>query len=452
MPTKDESGQRRTSVYWIEETTASDGTPQAPTDPTLNLWSKTVQVEGGESSGEYEESIGLGQVVAGDKHHQVESHERTVTYELYRFPEDNSGNVQDPFAFAAKRDIDNQLLSTISLLKVVERDSVVPDNSVHARYFSDLGNTHPGTDPGAESRASRLELYGRGGRPGDVEMSASPGDSAVITVEYPMQFNKVRKYQFDQPDSSNNWIHVRSDDSTDTDVTVTIEETDGSNQEQVTLDSSDAQNAVATSNEFSSVRVHVDDTHSGTIEVYDDDGSVGTSPGAPGILLGYIRGSSDYEGVADDSGVPIIGSNGTIETESAFSGSGISAIKSGGTWDGSAAAQQIMGSTITCANNLEQFQPAGTFAADIKPGQLEAEAECTVYGETESVDKFDDHIYGREGEFVVPTPAGDIAFPRAYVAEGGSTEQEAGTAVMQVEVLFRALEPDSGDPVEFRPA
>ncbi len=39
-----------------------------------------------------------------------------------------------------------------------------------------------------------------------------------------------------------------------------------------------------------------------------------------------------------------------------------------------------------------------------------------VYGETESTDKFGDHIEGREGELRVPAAKGDIVFPRAYVS------------------------------------
>lgn len=446
MPTTDESGLRRTATYWIAESETTDGTPVTPTDPDFRLWSRTVRSESGESSAEYEESLGLGDSVATDAHHNVESHERTITYELCRFPVDSGGNVQDPFAYGGLRDIDNQLETTLSHLKVVEQASIVPANTVHYRYFDELGNVHPATNPGASSLSSRTETYGRGGMPDEPELTANPGDSAVITVEMSMMFAEVRQYQIDQPNAE--YIHVRSTNSGDTGATVALETVDGTQSATLTLDSTDATIAVATAATFDSLRVHVPDEVAGTIEVYGDDGSGTGAAGNPAQLLTYLRGTDTYNGVDSDTGVPLVGA-GSFEAESALP-EAISASASAGSWDGSPAAQQIMGSTITLSNNLEDLSPAGSYAADIKPGQLEPECESTVYGETESAEFFADHLTGREGELRIPTTRGDIVFPRAYVSEGGSTEQEAGAAVMQVEVVFRGLQPvDGSAPVEF---
>lgn len=447
MSATDESGLRRTETYWVTEVTDANGNPETPADPAFNLWSKTISNEGGESSAEHEESLGLGDAVATDKYHSVESHERTITYELCRFPEDGSGNAQDPFYYASKRDIDNKIESTLSHLKIVKRASILENNTVHHKYINEMGNTHPNTDTGVSGgRSSRTEVYGRGGVPGEPELTANPSDNATIEVEFGIQFAEVRSYQIDQPNSE--YIHVRSTSSDDTELPVELETVDGSTSESLTLDSSDATTAVATSSTMDSLRVSVPEEHTGTIEVYADDGSGTDAPGAPGQLLTFIRGSETYDDVTSDHGLPLLGS-GSFEQASALSDP-ISAVKSAGRWDGHAAAQQIMGSTVAMANNVEAQEPAGTFAADIKEGQLEPTAECTVYGETESTDYFGDHIEGREGELRIPTTRGDIVFPRAYVSEGGSTEQEAGSAVMQVDVTFRALQPtDGSDAVMF---
>lgn len=455
MPTTDESGLRRTANYWVPETETSAGEPQPPDNPNFRLWSRTVQNESGESSGEYEESLGLGDSVATDKHHTVESHERTIMYEMCRFPEDAAGNPQDPAAYAARRDIDNQVINTLSHLKVVQRASLVPDNTIHHKYFNELDggtNVHPGVNPGPASRRSRTETYCRGGLPDEPEITANPGDSAVITNEMGMMFAEVREYQIDQPAEGGDWIHVRSTDGGDTSVAVELESADGVSSETVTTNATDATTAVATTGQFDTVRVSVPGEFNGTIELYDDDGSGVTSttnaPGAPAQLLTYIRGANTYDNVTNDHGVPLIGT-GSFETANSLP-KAISAVKSAGRWDGSPAAQQIMGSTITLSNNPEDLAPAGTFAADIKAGQLEVETESTVYGETEGVDYFKDHIEGREGELRIPTTRGDFIMPRAYVAEGGETEQEAGEAVMQVDVVFRALAPaDGSDPLQF---
>lgn len=447
MPTSDQSGIRRTYTYWVEETQSAGGDPQTPTDPSFKLWSKSVLSAGTDSSGEFEESLGLGTDIAHDKNRGVESHEGSVSYELCRFPEDSSGNTQDPFGYAAKRTADNRLQATLTFLQVIERDSLATNNTAHYRYFSELGNSHPsGSDPGATAgRASRAEIYGRGGRPDDPELSANPGDSSVIEVEMSLMFGKLRKYQIDQPSSA--YIHVKSTVSSDTSVPVDIETTDGGTSETVSTDGSDGTTAVASSSTYDSLRVHVDGAFDGTIEVYEDDGSGSGSPGAPGELLTYIRGASTYDGIEHDTGVPMVG-GGSFESESSLP-SPISALRTGGQFDGSDAAQKIMGSTVSVSNNLEDLAPAGTLTRDIHAGQREIESESTVYGETEGIDKFQDHMEGREGQLTLPTTRGDIVLPRVYVAEGGDTEREEGNAVMQVDVTFRALRPSSGEPLQF---
>lgn len=447
MPTTDESGLRRTSAYWTQETETADGTPETPADPTWKLWSKSVNNEGGESGTEHYESLGIGDAVAVDKTHATESHERTIAYDMFRFPVDASGNPQSPLYYGSVRNIDNQFAATLSHLKVVERASTVETSTQHYRYFEEMGNTHPGTDPGAPSgRASRQEIYGRGGRIDEIVPNANPSDAALITVEATVLFEKLRMYQIEQPETE--YIHVRSTDASDTEVPVQIEDVDGVGEEVLT-DAADGTLTTASTSEYDSLRVWVPDSHAGTIEVYGDDGSGTDAPGEPAQLLTYIRGENTYEGIDYDRGAPMVG-EGSFETENALPEEGASALKSAGVWDGSPAAQKILGTEISISNNTETSEPAGTFSPDIQPGTMEVELTSNVYGETESTDKFADHIEGREGELVIPTTLGDIVFPRAYVSSGGEPEQEAGTSILEVEVVFRILQPtDGSDPIQY---
>lgn len=449
MPTNNEAGVRRTSTYWVEETVDANADPQTPANPAWKLWSKTLLSSELEPSGEYSESLGVGDTVSTDKHRGPESHELTVNYELCNFPEDTAGNVTDPFGYGARRNLDNQLEATISYLQVVERESLLAENTNHYHYFTNLGNVHPGTDPGAVARASRTEVYARGCRPDEPAMSLDPGDSAVITVEYPMVASKSRNYQIDQPDAGK-YIHLRSTDSTDTGVAVELETVDATTSEVVNLDGADATTAVASVNTYGSLRVNVPDDYAGTIEVYQDDGSgTSTTPeGAPGVLLQFLRGKTTYDAVEPDEGVPMLGT-GSYQAESALP-EAISASGTAGTFAGSNVAQKVMGTTITVSNELEDTVVADSIAREINAGGQEVTAESTVFGEVESTRQFANHIEGTEGELRIPTESGDIVMPRAYVSEGGSTEREAGNAVMQVDVAFKALAPTDGSaPLQF---
>lgn len=447
MPTTDESGLRRTSTYWVPEVETADGTPETPPDPAWKLWSKSVNNEGGESGTEHYESLGIGDAVAVDKTHGTENHERTVAYDMFRFPVDAAGNGQSPLYYGAVRNIDNQFAATLSHLKVVQRASTVANSTQHHRYFNEMGNTHPGTNPGApQGVASRQEVYGRGGRIDEIVPNANPSDAALITVEATVMFEKLRMYQIDQP--QNEYIHIRSTDPADTNVTVLIETVNGTG-ETLSTGGTDGSLSVGSASTYDSLRVWVPDEHAGTIEVYGDDGSGTSAPGAPAELLTYIRGTNTFNGIDYDRGVPMLGA-GSYEDPNALPAEGASALKSAGVWDGSSAAQKILGTEISISNNTEVSEPAGTFAPDIQPGTMEVELTSNVYGETESTDKFGDHIEGREGELRIPTTLGDIIFPRAYVSSGGEPEQEAGTSILEVEVVFRVLRPtDGSDPIQF---
>lgn len=445
----DDSGLRRTGVYWLPETVDANGDPKTPSGGKWKLWSRTVTSEEKESGAEYAESLGLGSSVGQRAHRSVESHEHTVSYELCRFPVDSSGNPQDPMYYGFRRNLDNEFEATLGYLEVTKREQIRAEATEHDYYFNELdGNTHPsGSLPSASAKSSRTEIYGRGGNPDEPEMTASPSDSPVISLEYAMQFGKMRSYRFDQPDAT--YLHVRSTDSTDTGVPITIETVDGATQKQLTLDGSDATKVVATSSTFKSMRVHVGAEHAGTIEVYEDDGSGTDTAGSPAQLLAYINGSSTYDEIESDRGVPMIGSSGSFEKESALPEE-ISALTIGARFHGARYARKITDIALTCANNLEDDAPTGTLARDLHETNRQIDSECTVHGVNAASRKFTEHLAETHGTFELPTSRGIFTLPNAYIMEGGSFEKEEGQGVVGVETTVRALEPkDGGEPIQF---
>lgn len=450
MPSNDNSGVRRQSTYWVAEGMDADGNPQTPSDPAFKLWSNTINTVEAEKSAEPQVETGIGHDIGQGTNRTPESHELTVSYNLQRAPEDASGNPQDPLAYGYKRDIDGRPVATLTYLNVLKREDILAKNTVHSKFITNGELSHPsGTDPGASPLAARTETYGRGGNPTEPAVSMNPGDSAVVTVESGMNFAKVRRYQFDQPGSSV-YLHLQSSDSADTGVPVDIESVDGSTSETLSTDSADGTTAVATTSQYGTYRIHVGAEFSGTLQIYEDDGSGTDAPGSPAQLLAVVHGSGSYDAVEADRGVPMVGA-GSFESASALNDS-ISALGTAGSWQGNPMAQRVMSTTITCTNNVEDAATAGSVTRDYHAGVRELTAEATVYGETEATDMFGDHIRLDEGELRVPTELGEFVIPRASVEEGGSTEKESGQAVMQVEVTFRALEPSDGsEPIQFVP-
>lgn len=449
MPSNVEAGTRRVETYWVGENVNSQALPFTPQDPDFNLYSNVVTSTEAEGSAEWDERTGTGNYVPVVKNRQQGSHEISVSYDLARFPVDGSGNTVDPIADAARRDVDHRVNATHTFLEVEEKNAILAENTVHHRYFDEDGNSHPGTDPGATALDTRIEAYGRGCVPEEATMTIDPSDSSVVTVELSYVAHKFRRYQIDQPDSE--YIHVRSTDSSDTSATVDIETADGGTSESLTLDGTDATTSVSSSSTYDSLRVSMPSDISGTLEVYGDDGSGGGSAGAPNQLLAVIHGKSDYDNIEGDTGVPLVGS-GSFEDDSAF-GDGIPALGSNLNFSSNPAAEKVSSTTITVSNEISENATDSGLVQDIRASTQEITAESTVFGETESPEKYADHLLGNEAAVKFTVEGGDIELPRAYVRDGGSTEREEGSAVMQVEVTWSALMPtDGSDPLKFTSA
>jgi hypothetical protein len=438
-----QSGVSKQELYFVRETADASGDPIAPTDPDWLLFSSVVSNTEYETNPNFDARQGLGAFIAQDKTRQQEDHTVTVGYDLEKFPTTSGGSAQDAWYDVSKRNADNQVASTHSVLRVEEFSSVATENTVHYRYLNELGNSHPSTDPGATSKATRKETYSRGCIPEEGTMTLNPGDSATAAVEISYIATKTRPYQFDQPASSTD-IAIRSSDSGDTGLDVDIETDDGATSETLTTDGSDATaNLVTSAESYGSLRVSTNGDHAGYIEVYAYDSGGSTAE----QLLAVIPGSTARDGVEADSGVPML-AGGSFEDESTL-GDGIPAALSGDiTFDGVNAAQYIGELELTVSNEVSDQTTSSGLSKFINAGGATITLSATVFGQVENVDYFKRMLRGQEGRVRLPTASGDIDLERAYVDEVGE-EVEAGSAVALPETTFQVLEPASGDPIQY---
>ena len=449
-----DSAVRPTQTYWVREVLSPRGRPQTPTDPDWKLFSSVVTTTEPESEKEDRNRRGLGDVDYIDKNQAQESHSLTVEYELERFPVDAAGDPIDPVADAASRQTDGRLSDTHSVLQVVQ-ETLRADSTVHAKFYArDGAPAHPtGSTPDATARATRKNHYFQGGHPEEVPVGADASDNALVIVEFQYLFDKFRPYQFDQlaPGSGSEFLHVASTASADTDVEVMIESVDGSASDTVTTDGSDGTTAIATSVEFPDFgRVWTADEHEGQITVFDDDGSGSGSGGAPEQLLGVVKGTSRYDGVDYDRGVPPVGA-GSFDDGSSLESKQY-AIGAQALWNGDPLADVHQGTSLTISNEIgeEAATDLGLEMAH-QAGGREITAETTAFGETASIDHVNDFFEGREGAYVLRLTDGDIELPRAFISEGGNQAREQGEAFLLPEVTFMGLaDPDAGTPaIEF---
>lgn len=441
MATNTEGGIRRNSAYFAREETDDFGNPITPADPEFLLYSSVVRTMSGAASAEYEERTGVGNYAPTDKNRQQETAEISVEYDVERFFVDANGDPQGAFADAVQRTVDHNVASTHSYLEVEEKASVVPANTWNHRYYEDNGNSHPsGTTPDSVSRATRIEGYARGCVPSEATLTIDPSDSAVLSVELSYTAHKYRRYQIDQPDGE--YVGVRSTESVDA-GDVVIESTDGSESETLTLDGT---TTVFSSTTFGSLRVHLPDDQAGDVEVFaSSDGT------AADQLLTVIRGADAYDGIEGDTGVPAIGAGGF--DDGADLGSGIASLGAGMTFSGHPGAENIDSTAITVSNEVEQQPTDDGLAQAVMAANQTVSAEVTVFGETESPEKFDQHLMGTEAPLRWSVNGGDVEIPRAYCSSGGETEKEQESAVMQVDVEYTGMEPsDGGDLLQFIPA
>lgn len=444
MPTRQEGGTRPSERWFCVEELNQYGSPVTPQDPDWLPYSSVVTSTEPDSDIPMQARIGIGNIDPVDKVKQQESHALTVQYHLERFPVDKSGNPVDPWAHAVVRTQDQELANTNSYLEVEHKQTIIPRNTFHERYFDiNDGATHPsGNVPNAAPLGMIQALYGYGGRGEEVALSCSPSDSGIATVELPYQFSKLRPYQIDQPNAKTT-LAVRSTDKSDTKAEVVIENEDASKSETVTLDGADATKLVSTTTKFSSIRcVDVSqDDQEGNIEVYINTGN---KSAAAGQLLTVVYGKHEYSEIESDEGIPAV-NKGSFGDGSSLTGKQYS-IGSELRWDNRRAGQYVSSATFTVANEIESTETLSDIATSKSVDGREVTAEGTVFGQTESTEKFSSRLRGSEGTLALQLVGGDIYLPRSYISDGGMAAREEEQAQMNVDVTWRGMQPENGGP------
>lgn len=389
-----------------------------PDNPSFQKYSDNIRNINATPEAVLERRGGIGSADPRSFERGPESHELTITYDLVKWFGSSTG---DAAYDGIERQGDELLPDSHSFLMREDKTTVQSDNTV-------AGNT---------SRPTRLYLYGRGGLISEGTIQGNPSEQQPITAELTYSFQYLRAVQIDQPTSSeaDTLLAVESTDSGDTDVAVDIESEGGSTSETVTTDSSDATTAVSTSETYGDVDgIYVSAETTGDILVSVNTGSA-TSPTA-GDTLAEIYGTSTYDGVESDYGVPVIGT-GSRESVSSlgshenFIGDTIQA-------DSSPYPYQIQGIVLTFSNNLEETEVADQFGMARHPGNRELTWESTIFGENASIDALQAHFQNTTRNLSWQMDGGTVTLDNTHLVEPGEVAKEEGQAVMTVENAWTA--------------
>lgn len=406
-----ESGLRDQRVEYIRESNVGS----TPTDPTIEKYSSVVTNVNWSSDAVNEPQRGLGSADPQDFIRGPETHEVTVAYDLMQWFTDGSGNAQDAAYDGMARDSDNLLPNSHTVLVREDKGSVLAENTVS----------------GSTSYSTRLYTVAKGALVDEVSVSGDPSDSQPVSVELSYVAQKARTYQIDQPDSDTEFT-VSSDDSGDTNQTITIEGQDGSGSFQTEDLSLNGTTVVSTTNVYSSLdAAYLDSETAGTVTVSINSGT--TSSPTEGDALMKIEGSSTYNGVEGDLGVPGKGSGGTRSSAptgtETFLGDTI-ARKS------DPVPHEIQSMTLTVANNIETTERAEALGSAVFPGNREVTAEATMFGETTTHDMLTEHLQNNKQSLDWKMDGGTVTVDNSVLTDPGERAAEEGQAVMTTDNTF----------------
>lgn len=405
------SGIRQQRVEFIRE--SNFGT--TPSDPSWNRFSDDVISYEPTMDANVEPVRSLGNALPSDHAGGVESHELAVAYRLQKDFLDGSSNPKDASADGMERDSDNILKNSHT---VVKRDIKTEKD----------GNT------------VRTYKVGKGGYIDTVEASLDIGDSDFIIFNLNYMFRKKRSYRIEQP-SSDTKLALESTDSSDTGITVTIENEGATTTEDVSLDGSDATTLVSTTSSFGDIdAIELGSETVGDVKVYENDGSE-TSP-TKGTKLTTIQGSDSYDGVQGDLGVPALGSGSHVTSDigTQYYRFANSTVERPSSTD---LAAQINTVDFTVENNIEAQGEVGSTLPQLVPGVQEVTLTSTIWGEKEIHDKLVDHLTIAKDDLVWDlnsgsTSPGKITLGNSTITDPGSTAEESEQAIASVDVQFSA--------------
>lgn len=408
MPNQNpEGGLRSHRTEFARENTFGS----APADPSMLKYSTTVTNFTWASDSVNEGQRGLGNADPANFHKGPESHELTITYDLEKWFTDGSSNAKDAAYDGLQRDSDNLLPNSHTVIDREDKSAI------------DAGQTVSGNT----SYATRLYTVATGALVDEVAVTGDPSDSQPVTVELTYQAQKVRSYQVDQPDSST-LLTVKSTDSNDTTQTLTIESEGASTTEDVSLNGTTTE---STSSQFGDIdAIHLDGEATGDVEVAINTGTQ-SSP-TVGDKLAVINGSSTYNGVEGDLGVPALGSG----SHESLSGSAELFIGDTIKRGGSAFNYELPSATVTVANNVETTERSSGYGMGLHPANREITMEASMFGESATHDMLTQHLKNTAQDIDWVLDGGTMTIKGAVLNEPGERAAEEGQAVMTTENTF----------------
>jgi len=408
MVLKVEAGLRDYRIEFHREDTQG----QPDTNPSWQLYSDTVRNFEWSPDGQIEQTLGIGVVDPSAFLKGPESHELTIAYDLQRALL-SGGNPLDPSADGLERDTDNGPTATHSFVAREEKTGITAEETIN----------------GSTSKDTRIYTVGDGGLVDTVTYNGDPGSQNPVLVEITYQFEKVRSYQIDQPGSSTTLDIVSSDAGDGSSIKVTIENEGAGTSEENDLN---GVTPVTTTNSFADIdAVYVHDVNGDPI---DHDGDITISENGGDDLM-VIPGSTSYDGLEGDNGVPLLGTS----SHPAPLGSSFELIIGDTvTRNGTAAemAFDLNSVSLTVNNNVETTTRIDTLAQRYHMGTRNLELSATVLGEAQSHADVLEHLQVNEADIVWTLTNSTITLSNAALTDVGSRSIEAGQAVLTLDNTF----------------
>lgn len=406
-----EAGLRNHRTGFARESNLGD----LPSGPSFLKYSDTIAEVSWSSDAINEERRGIGDPDPVGFIRGPESHEVTVSYDLVKWFTDGSGNPEDAAYDGMVRDADNLLPNSHTFVDREDKTTINAENTLN----------------GSTSRGTRIYTVARGGLVDEVSVSGDPSDSQPVGIELSYVFQKVRSYQFDQPNGD--LLAVKSTDANDTSQSVTIESEGASTTETISLSGT---SLVSTSSSYNDLdAVELDAETKGDLEVYINTGST-TTPAA-GDKLAVLQGSDSYATIEGDLGVPVLTGSGTRESTGSL-GDPETFIGDVINRSATPVPHEVQSATLTVSNNVATTEQSDQFGMHLAPGNRNLSFDLSMYGEVTSHGLLRDHLtntaYDRSWELT----GGTLSLAGTVLTDPGDRAAEEGQAVMTVDNTFTA--------------
>lgn len=391
-----QAGVRPTRTEWVRET--SEGV--TPDDISWRLFSDNMtSLWDWEPDANTQRQDAVGEITAQGFFNGAETHDITFEYDLQQWLFDGSGDTLDALGDFAEPAADNSLKATHTIVSWSEQ-----------------------TDGGAGGNGRYVVTVAKGAHPDSATLPFETEDGSPINVDPSYQAEKTRQYSLDQPDPTGETLTIVNNGSTDVDVTV--ENYDASQQETLTVT---AGGNVTTLNNYSSL---------GAVEKESDvDGTVVVEDSAANTLI-TLRGSDAYPAGEGDLGIPATGAGGSHA--SAIGGDYIRFIDDQLSLPNVEADVEIISGEATFETGLNSNAKVGTAAQNIHAAEWTYTITATIAGERVSVDQTTNYLTEQTGTITWTADEGSIDWNGAFIQSPGSYTKETGNGKMTFDNEFEA--------------